>query len=46
MEEDYNQKYMWYWKRDIERYLEEYNDENTKHNYTEKIYILVVYAKR
>ena len=34
VEEDYSVE------RDIERYLEEYNDENTVNNYTKKIYIL------
>ena len=41
MEEDYNQNICDYnVERDIERYLEEYNDENIANNYTKKIYIL------
>lgn len=41
MKEDYNQNICDYnVERDIERYLEEYNDENIANNYTKKIYIL------
>ena len=41
MGEDYNQNICDYnVERDIERYLEEYNDENIANNYTKKIYIL------
>lgn len=41
MEEDYNQNiYDYNVERDIERYLEEYNDKNIANNYTKKIYIL------
>ena len=41
MGEDYNQNICDYnVERDIERYLEEYNDGNIANNYTKKIYIL------